>query len=368
MTGPLPSTVGHLDALTATGGEGWLVISALVAPKKWRSWSFPTTDVDAAAQQAADLDAKGLNVYVRSNLLSRPLTSIYERGETPDTGCAVALAVDLDVQGPGHKNGRGEHPLPADIEAAMSIVANLPPPSLNIFTGGGAHLWFVLDEPEHDRPVELLEEWAGRIVAAGAALGLHVDRPDAARVLRVCGTHRRKRGLEPNLVSLHEVAGWPVDGLASRPWCPTGRYGARDLLEALPRPKTPEPPPPLSRPRRPGEIGWQAVREVSPIDALDRLTWGQILGPLDWSFVGMSRVDGTPVELWKRPGDPASDYSAKCTTDVILVHSDAAGFPRAGGAGYSKLQALAHLHFGGSNTACMRAIRERANARRGRSS
>ncbi len=360
---PLQSTTAHLDALTATGGEGFLVISAPIpgagrnGGPGWRAWSFPTDQVDAAAQKAADLDDRGLNVYVRANLLSRPLTSSYERGSTADTGAAVALAVDLDVAGPSHKPGAAKLPLPPDLDTAMTIVAELPPPSLNITTGGGRHLWWLLDEPEHDDPVGLLETFADRIVEAGALLGWHVDRPDPCRVLRVCGTHRRKRDVPANLVilqGLDAVAGWPVDGMACRPWVPTGRYGASELLEALPVPPVPVAPPP--RPRRESRPG-----EVTPADAVSMLSWTEILEPYGFTYVGMGRMDGTPVELWLRPGDATSDYSIKCVPDgPCVAWSPAAGLPVGKGQKLSKFRAWCHLAgITGSDAARMVGARHR---------
>ncbi len=269
MSRPRPSTEAHLDALTSTGADGYLVISH-PTPDGWRARSFHVSEVDAAAQHARNLDDASLNVYLRSSLLRRPLRHDRERGTTADTGAAVALVVDLDIAGPGH-NHKGELPLPPDLDAAMSIVAELPPPTLHIRTGGGVHLWWLLDEPEVDEPVELLDAWADRIVAAGAARGFHVDRPDPARVLRVPGTHRRKVDRSTgeklcNLVTLDDEVGGPAQGLAQRPWTPTRRYGASDLLEVLPAPAPPPAPPAPKRPRQPGKVG--------PADAVSRLSWG----------------------------------------------------------------------------------------------
>lgn len=355
---PLPSITAHLDALTAMGGEGFLVISSPVpgagrdGGPGWRAWSFPTTDVDGAAQRAADLDAKGLNVYVRSNLLNRPLTKRTERGKTPDTGCAVALAVDLDVAGASHKPGIRKYPLPPDRAAAMRIIAGLPEPSFLISTGDdNTHGWWMLDEPEHDDPVALIETWADRIVHAGARLGWHVDSPDATRVLRVCGTHRRKPGIEPNLVSMESVAGWPVDGLAVRPWCPTSRYGATDLLEALEPAPPPVAPRAPARPRRPGEFG--------PADAVARLAWSDILEPLGWTFVGTGRMghDGPATERWKRPG-ATSEHSLVAIPDgPAVAFSDACGLPTGAGQKLTKFRVLAALHHAGDEGAAARAVR-----------
>lgn len=351
---PLPSTSAHLDALTATGGEGYLILSTIVA-KKWRSASFATNQVDDAARWAVEQDERGLNVYVRSTLLNRLLTSAYERGSAVDTGAAVALVVDLDVAGPGHHQSGAGLPLPPDIEVAMTIVAGLPQPSMTIGTGGGVHLWWLLDEPEMDDPVGLIEAWANGIVEAGRLLGWHVDRPDPARVLRVCGTTRRKPGIPPNRVTMVEVAGWPVDGLSVRPWCPTGRFGARELLEALPVPAPPVAPPVPPRPRRTGEIG--------PADAVARLSWSDILEPCGWSFVGTGRMghDGPATERWKRPGGATSDHSIACIPDgPAAAFSDACGLPTGRDQKLSKWRVYVALHHEGDEKAAARAVRRSA--------
>lgn len=360
MTRPLPSTIAHLDALTATGGEGRIVISTPMPelPKKpWASWCFAIDEVDAAAQCCADLDAQGRNVFVRTNLIGEPLPVngpgwSWKRGWGADTRSVVALAVDLDVAGPGHKPGAAKLPLPPDLATAKSILRDLPKPSLEIDTGGGEHDWWILEEPEFDDPIGLTETWADGIVEAGRLRGWHVDRPDAARVLRPCGTYRRKLGLEPNLVTLHDVAGWPADGLSVRPWCPTGRYGATELLEALPRPKPPPPPPPPARPRRPGEVG--------PLNAVFRLSWEQILKPLDWTFEGMGSVEGKPVELWRRDG-ASSEFSVKCFADgTAVAWSDACGLPAGKGQRLNKWKIYYLLHHDGDESGAARAIRLRA--------
>lgn len=354
MTAPLPSTIAHLDALTATGADGYLIISTFAPANpdaKWRSASFRTDQVDDTAVFATEADTRGLNVYVRHNLVNRPIEP-WERGKHADTGAAVALVVDLDVAGPGHKQAQTELSLPPDLDTAMSIVADLPAPSITIHTGGGAHLWYVLDEPEIDEPVPLLETWADRIVEAGRLRGYLVDRPDPSRVLRVAGTHRRKPGIAPNRVTMVDVAGWPIDGLSVRPWCPSGRYGASDLLEALPEPQALLAPPAPRRARRPGEIG--------PADAVSALSWAEVFDGTGWTFTGMGTVDGTPVELWQRPG-ATSPYSVKCFPDgPAVAWSDACGLPVGRGQRLNKWRVFVHLHFAGNEHTAASTIRTHA--------
>ena len=102
------------------------------------------------------------------------------------------------------------------------------------------------------------------------------------------------------------------------------------------------------------------VGEVGPANAAARLTWAQILEPLRWTFVGMSTMDGTPVELWRRP-DAVSDYSIKAIPDgPAVAWSDTCGLPTGAGQRLSKWRVLVALHAGGDEAAAAREIRARA--------
>jgi len=356
---PLPSTTAHLDAMIATGAPGWLVTTYINDASKWRSASFPTTDVDRAADWCAQRDAEGRNVFVRSNLLNRPINHPGERGGNADVGACVALVVDLDVVGGGHKPGAPDRlPLPPDLGTGMKMFATLPQPSMTIHSGDGAHLWWLLDRPEVDRPVELIEEWVVRILENGRRHGWHVDRPDASRVLRVCGTHRRKPGVAHNWVTMADVAGWPAHGLRERPWRPT-TYDPSELLAALPAPAEPAPADTTTRPGPPSApldtVG------PTPADAVSQLTWAEILEPKQWKYVGVGKVHGKEVELWRRPGDPTSDYSAKCSPEGWAINwSDHSGLPAGEGQRLNKFRIFTHLHHHGDERAAARAVRIRS--------
>lgn len=358
MTTPRPSTIAHLDALVAAGANGWLVITSTPDRRRWPSKAFRPDQIDKAAAYARQRDLEGHDVYVRTNLTARP-PEPGKRGEVRDTGTAVAFVADLDIAGPSHNQGTGKFPLPPDLPTALSIVEALPEPTLHIATGGGVHLWWLFEDPTCDHPVELLEEWADRIVAAGARRGWHVDRPDAARVLRVAGTTRRKtvRATGEQLVNhveLVSAAGWPEGLLHRRPWAPTlGYYRHQELLDALPPPPPPAPPPPPRRPRRDGEVG--------PADAVSRLAWSDILGPAGWEYVGPGRVNGTEVELWRWPGSATGEHSIKCFPDgPAVVWSDTCGLPAGRGQKLNKWRVFCHLHGGGDETSTGREIRRRA--------
>jgi hypothetical protein len=333
-----PDTIRHLDAVTATADEGFLVISAPMPEKAGAplaSWSFHVSEVDAAAQAAAELDAAGRNVYVRTSLLAAPLYDngkgwSSKRGGADGTGAAIALVTDLDIDGPGHANVPGRLPLPPDIATGQRIFDGLPRPSLIVNTGGGQHLWWLLDEPATDDPVGLLDAWAERVVWAGGRGAFHVDKPDPARVLRVAGTHRRKSGLDVNRVEIVGEIGW--------------RYGWRELLEALPAPEPSPAPPPRSTSPRNGRL-----LEPGPIAAVSMLTWAEILEPLGWTFTGYGPMGrGVTAELWLRPGDSASAYSLKCLPDgPAVAWSDNCGLPVGRGQRLNKWRVYVALHHPG---------------------
>lgn len=351
----LPSTCAHLDALVCTGAEGWLVITAMRPGVPSRSASFRADQVDDAAAWAAQLDAAEWNVYLRSSLIGAPLTK--GRGNADATSSVPALAVDVDVAGPGQAPKPGL-PLPPTLAAGLTIFRTLPPPTLEVNTGGGAHLWWVLDEPVVEDAIGLtVDRWAQGVTDLAAEHGWHLDKPDRSRILRLCGTHRRKPGVPTNRVVLAAVAGWPANGMATRPWSPTGRYSLVDLLERLPDAKPSFEPKP--RPRR-DHIGGG----VGPADAVASLVgrrgWRAIMAA-GWEPVGTRAIDGTPWELWRRPG-ATSDYSIKCIPGgPAVVWSDALGLPT--GEGVSPWRLYVQLHHDGDEAGAARTIRLRSRER-----
>lgn len=366
-----PSTVALLDALTEGVEDGFVAISS-VTSRGWRTHCFHVSDVDSAAEAAARADRAGLNVYVRTNLLAAPVEP-WRRGRADETVAVPALVVDLDVAGPGHaeRDGDGLLPLPPDRHTALEVVADLPAPSLTVDTGGGLHLWWLLDRPQLERPAELVGGWADRVVEAGRRRGWHVDRPDVARVLRLPGTHRRKPQVEPNRVELVGAARWPEVGITERrPWGPLGRYEASELIAALPTPSAPAPsaPPPGVVPPPPAAVAPTAPAErplrgsgIGPADAVAALSWAQILAPAGFELHKTVRIGGQSVELWRRPGQPSSKYSIKCfTRGPAVVWSDRCGLPVGRGRRLNKWRVFVLLYAGGDEAEAARTIRRMA--------
>ena len=317
-----------------------------------RARAFRTVaDLERLADEVATT-AERHDLYVGCCPLARQPAK--GRGTAADVAYLPALWADLDVAGPGHSPPADGLPLPPTRADALDAVATLPPPSVVIDSGGGLQGWWLLDEPlaiddgNRDEVAELSAGWGRALVVAGAAKGWHVDDvADLARILRPPGTVNRKPGRAPAPVFIV-----PGEGCAD-----LYDLGALVpyLVAAPPAPERstrPTPPPP--------QLG-----NMSPADAFNLATWAEILEPHGWSYAGTEAIDGSEVELWRRP-NAETLYSLKCWPNGgAVVWSSAVATP---GTGWSKFTAWAHLAHGGDLAAAARAARragnERAAARR----
>jgi hypothetical protein len=339
MTSPTPHplTVAHLDALTLAGaGTGcYVTLSASRPGGGMPSMSFECTEAGAhdAALWACRQDNAGRQVYVRTTLMNTPAAA-GRRGREADTGASVGFGVDLDVDGPNHAAGpEGRPPLPPTIEAAMSIVGELPTPTMTFSTGGGVHGWWLFHRAVTTGLDVLYDEWLVRVSHAGARRGFHVDTGPSgmAGLMRVAGTHNRKQAT-PVRVEL-------LDAMSA----PGSRYIARELIDAL------EPPPvghrPPRAPQRPPSSPRPAPQNrgdgLSPLDALDRVPWADVLGYCGLTHVGAGTVGADRCELWRRDG-ATSAYSGKLILPdgPFIPWSDALGHQT--GRGYTRAQVLAN--------------------------
>lgn len=187
----------------------------------WTGRCF-ATPAEAAAY-AVQLDAGGATpgVYHRLTTVQRE-PEWHKRGDAELSASLPALAMDLDIKGPGHKRDN----LP-DSEADLARIlaaAGLPEPSAWVHSGGGRYAyWLIRPAPATvnpqvlDRVKELSAEWHGHVIKWAKSLGLHVDNTrDLARVYRLPGTTNRKAGQpRPCYVISASGAGYDLDGLES---------------------------------------------------------------------------------------------------------------------------------------------------------
>jgi len=158
---------------------------------------------------AALAKAPHQNVYVSVGTQDqRPPTG--KRGTANDVTCLPSLWVEIDVQGDGHKADN----LPPTVEDAMALVNRFPVPfSVAILSGGGLHLYWLLDTPlvftndeEREAGKMLVRRFQATIRGYAAERGWKVDNTsDISRVLRLPGTlnHKSSPPLPVTTMEMH---------------------------------------------------------------------------------------------------------------------------------------------------------------------
>lgn len=363
---PYPSTEAHLAALTAAlpDGYGLPVVAFPPGDRPFIAAAVRRDDLSDALRAVAALQDQA-HLYVNTSAIAdRRITELRARSQRGNSGdAAVVLAVfgDVDIAGPGHKSDKR---LPADLDAALDVLADLPAPSLLVHSGGGLQPCWLLDEPwiitddNRANAASLVDGWVRTIAHHAHRRGWEIDDGvgDLARILRVAGTYNLKTA--PVRSTLLDVGGWPVGGLAEHgwQWRPGVRYSPAQLAEHV------DPLPATAKRKRTSTStatavaarrddmprGWNLAELRDPrrapniLDSVAAASWADIWPP-DWEHVGDAAVDGEHVELWRRPG-ASSDYSAKCWPDGgALLWSD--GVPGLDGGRdrgrYSKAELLA---------------------------
>jgi hypothetical protein len=319
---------------------------------------FPVGDIAAAVAFVGQLATRPnppASIYARvTPLLHTPPRG--QRGLAEDSAAFPGLWADFDIAGPGHKTDGLPLPLPPDEDAVRAIIAEAgwPQSTVEVWTGGGLHAYVLLDQPPAVTPetfanVKALSEgWQRALVDAAARLGFHYGNVgDLARLMRVPGTVNRKVPDDPQPVRLERVDG--------------PRYRPDQLTATMPAAPAAAPPPRRERPAPTGNAPHDFMvgvgvfdRGPGPFDALaETARWADLFEPVGWSFVGAER-DG--AELWKRPG-ATSEYSARCGRNGVptaVVWSTDAGLPSGPGQKLTMGKLLAHLHFGGDESAAAR--------------
>lgn len=110
----------------------------------------------------------------------------------------------------------------------------IPPPTLVLHSGGGIHLYWILDQPVPDTALPYWKAIQKHIIAPLRKAELHVDQGasnDATRFMRLLGTINNKR--DRALVTAQEVSGatWSIDDLGHEV-LPRSRAEIRDIRVA----------------------------------------------------------------------------------------------------------------------------------------
>lgn len=169
----------------------------------WRGRTF-TTPAEAA-RYAGELDARGgQGVYHRSTTLAGVPE---KRGSADDSAAVYYFALDIDIQGPGHK--ADNLPASTDDVHRLIIASDFPEPTCWVNSGGGYYPQWRFTEPidvrEPDMRAWVQEAFAtmaAHFIAVAGQQGWHLDNVrDLARVFRLPGTTNRK-------AELHVQAAW----------------------------------------------------------------------------------------------------------------------------------------------------------------
>jgi len=220
-------------------GEGFRCIASYSQGRGMRhSWHETT---DAAMEAARRYDAAGLDVYFCPSLFS-------EKSRKQQAAVSTnSIPIDLDA-GPGKPHATYKAALGALL--AWCKAQSFPPPSVIVRSGNGLHCYWMLTE---SLTIARWEVLAQRFKQVCLATGLKIDPActgDAARLLRVPGTHNHK-GDEPLPVEVlletdDRIA--PDDFAAALP-----SVGPRALEAPGPRPKV--------------DAQWSVDTEFPPADA-----------------------------------------------------------------------------------------------------
>jgi len=170
-----------------------------VTPKKTRTTCFAGHDgkvIDAMVKLAHDA-APTYDVYFGMGIADKKLPTYQrlQRDSRPAAGI-MALWHDIDFGTDGHKTNR----LPADEDEAFGMLEDVFakfPPSMAVHSGGGFHVYWMLEEPLLTGgavdPRELVRRWNNYIQSAARRAGYAIDSmKDIERVLRIPGTLNHK--------------------------------------------------------------------------------------------------------------------------------------------------------------------------------
>lgn len=342
-----------------------------------QTW-HPRTDAELADAAAAVAEYP-VNAYLRMSTVD-PDAPIGHNGRgTVEQTCSVGcMWLDVDTaHATAHATTDPLPPHDLDVPYAAMTTAGLLVPTLIVDSGHGWYPLWILDPPavvlDPAKRAEF-QQVAAAVDAAMAtgmrAIGYHHDMGtvDLARVLRIPGTINAKPGCPTVPVRVIEEADTGV------------LYTLADIAESVAQYMKPE----SGSPQRaqggaptqpPSDLGVRAAtagsgafaaasgamnvaqRLADDIQA-GRTSWGDILTPHGWTFVRRERNSG--ADLWKRPGDSASEYSAKTWSGTnglgMVVWSTAAGLKTGSDQRLSPFRVFAELNYCGDSTSAAQAL------------
>jgi P4 family phage/plasmid primase-like protien len=155
------------------------------------------TTIAQAVATSETLARDGCDVYFGLGLRGRDLRA-GRRGDKASVKVITAFFADADLAGPNHANGKHYFP---DRDAVLAFADSLPlRPTLIVWSGGGAHFYWLLREPwvldtpeERDAADRQLKAWGNYVEAKAKEIGIDLDPvQELSRVLRVPGTLNHK--------------------------------------------------------------------------------------------------------------------------------------------------------------------------------
>lgn len=162
--------------------------------------SYRVGSLDAANNRAAELALAGFDVYLSVSEFSE----CAETRKAQDVACVRGFWLDIDVGRAKVELGQGYATLQEAMAAvkAFRIAARLPRPTHVVGSGGGLHVYWVVDEPIEPAQWQL---YAKMFKAITKSLGLLADptrTADIASLMRVPGTFNYKDNANPRAVNL----------------------------------------------------------------------------------------------------------------------------------------------------------------------
>ena len=172
-----------------------------------RSYSFKLPEEIGKAAEIACRLAKTKDVYFGVTPSKRAYSGSSGRGKAEDSAALVAFWADVDLSS-GIHNTQSQNP--PDVKTVRGLLKNIPTPSIAIHSGGGLHLYWLLEEPfpisdetSRKEAARIVEGWQNVIRQEFKAHGYTLDATaDLARLLRVPGTTNLKDPHAPKPVAI----------------------------------------------------------------------------------------------------------------------------------------------------------------------